>query len=177
MLIETKRLLLRPFSEVHRAAFAAMNSDPAVMADLGGPFTAERSNAKFERYVATFENSGSGRFAIESLKGQFLGYAGLMPILGDHPLGAHVEIGWRLIREAWGQGYATEAASAALCDGFDRVRLPKIFSYTAPDNLRSQAVMERLKLKRDEGLDFVADYDGHQWHGLVWVALPNRNGS
>ena len=177
MIIETKRLRLRPFDQFHRDGFATMNTDPEVMADLGGPFAVEKSDAKFARYAATFEDRGFGRFAIEDREGKFLGYAGIMPVDEVHPLGQHVEIGWRLIREAWGHGYATEAATAALQDGFGRVGLTKIFSYTAPDNFRSQAVMKKLQLHRDMGSDFVANYSGIMWHGLVWVAMPCLNGS
>jgi RimJ/RimL family protein N-acetyltransferase len=107
---------------------------------------------------------------VESPAGEFLGYAGLMPLGPDHPLGPGVEIGWRLARHAWGQGYATEAAAAALQDGFGRLGFGEILAYTAPDNPRSQAVMARLDLRRDPSRDFTATYDGVAWHGLVWVA-------
>jgi ribosomal-protein-alanine N-acetyltransferase len=65
-----------------------------------------------------------------------------------------VEVGWRLAREAWGHGYATEAARAALDDGFSRVGLAEIVSFTAVSNRRSRAVMERLGLVRDPARDF-----------------------
>jgi RimJ/RimL family protein N-acetyltransferase len=96
-----------------------------------------------------------------------------MPSREDHPLGSHFEIGWRLTRNAWGHGYATEAAAAALRDGFTRIGLREIVAYTAPDNRRSQALMYRLRMQRDSSRDFTADYDGVKgWRGLVWVAVP-----
>src|SRR6266850_2934402 len=64
------------------------------------------------------------------------------------------EIGWRLIREAWGHGYATEAARAALIDVFRRVKLIEVLAYTDAQNIRSQAVMRRLGLSRDASRDF-----------------------
>jgi len=83
----------------------------------------------------------------------------------------HDEIGWRLIRKAWGNGYATEAARAALIDVFRRVKLLEVLAYTAPDNLRSQAVMKRLQLKRDASRDFIICSNRvGTWQGLVWRA-------
>jgi RimJ/RimL family protein N-acetyltransferase len=81
------------------------------------------------------------------------------------------------VRRAWGHGYAAEAARAALKDAFDRAGLVELLAYTAPDNLRSQAVMARLRLRREPTRDFTADYNGlRAWRGLVWVAVavPKR---
>ena len=89
----------------------------------------------------------------------------------DHPLGLHVQIGWRLMRHAWGFGYATEAAQAALSDAFVRIGLDAVVAYTAADNLRSQAVMTRLQMRRDPSRDFTTDYAAIKgWRGLVWEA-------
>src|SRR5262249_54853290 len=98
---------------------------------------------------------------------------GVMPSPEGHRLGPHFEIGWRLVRNAWGHGYATEAARVALRDAFSRAGLTEILAYTAAGNVRSQGVMERLGLERDSSRDFTAHYDGlGPWHGLVWVARP-----
>ncbi|MEQ9332513.1 GNAT family N-acetyltransferase, partial [Thalassobaculum sp.] len=102
----------------------------------------------------------------------FLGYAGVMPLEPGHPAGAAFDVGWRLVRAAWGRGFATEAAAAALHDAFARQGLPEVVAFTAPDNLRSQAVMQRLGMHRDPGRDFTAAWGGGDWHGLVWTARP-----
>jgi len=74
------------------------------------------------------------------------------------------------VRHAWGHGYATEAARAALNDAFARVGLAEVVSYTAADNPRSQAVMVRLQMLRDPSRDFTFYYDGvRAWRGLVWT--------
>lgn len=168
MIIETPRLRLRPWREGDRAAFAALHADPEVMADLGGPIDRTASDAKFDRYVATFARYGFSRWAVTAQDGELLGYAGLTPEPDHHPLGAHVQIGWRFARRAWGYGYAMEAASATLDDAFRRVGLGEVLSYTAADNVRSQAVMARLALRRDPSRDFTLN----GWRGLVWVARP-----
>jgi RimJ/RimL family protein N-acetyltransferase len=80
---------------------------------------------------------------------------------------------WRMKRSAWGHGFATVAARAALRDVFARARLPIVFAYTASDNLRSQSVMNKLGLRRDPARDFTHDNENYPaWHGLVWVATP-----
>ena len=76
------------------------------------------------------------------------------------------------MRSAWGHGYATEAARAALHDAFTRCGLTDVLAYTAPDNLRSQAVMARLGLRRDASRDFSEPVGERMWRGLVWVATP-----
>jgi RimJ/RimL family protein N-acetyltransferase len=172
-MIRTKRLELLPWRDEHRASFAEMHADPAVMHDLGGPIGRAESDAKLDRYSASYAEHGLSRWAVETVDGDFLGYAGVMPRLAsEHPLGAHFEIGWRFTRMAWGHGYATESAKAALDDAFRRAGLKEIMSYTSADNLRSQAVMARLELQREQWRDFTAEYERvGLWRGLVWVAF------
>ncbi|MCU1361987.1 MAG: N-acetyltransferase [Ilumatobacteraceae bacterium] len=178
-MLTTERLVLRRWRDDDRDAFADMNADPVVMRDLGGPLGRDDSDRKLDHYAETFDSYGYGRWAIERVAGvgqrEFVGYAGVMPVRVAHPLGHHDEVGWRLRRAAWGNGYATEAARVALNDAFIRVGLTEVLSYTAPDNARSQAVMARLGLRRDASLDFSAHYDGFGlWEGLVWVASGSQ---
>lgn len=163
--IETARLRLRPWNDDDAEAFADMHADPEVMWDAHRPLTRTESDAKLERYRRSFESRGYSRLAMVDRRGTFLGYVGLLPIPTGHPLGEGVEIGWRLRRAAWGYGYASEGARAVLAAARAQLGLAPIYSYTAPDNLRSQAVMERIGLVRSSGLDFTAP-DG--WVGWVW---------
>ena len=172
MQIETPRLRLCCWREAHRDAFAAMHADPEVMVDHGYALGRAESDKKFDRYAAALKQHGVSRWAVESRDGEFLGYTGIMRLPPAHPLGAQMEIGWRLVRRAWGNGYATEAAEASLQDGFGRIGLNEVLAFTAPDNLRSQAVMARLRLQRDPSRDFTAESEGRAWRGLVWVARP-----
>ncbi|MCZ7463862.1 GNAT family N-acetyltransferase [Rhizobium rhizogenes] len=171
-MIETERLRLRLWRDDHFHAFAAMQSDPEVMADQGGPADEARSREKFERYRRAEREQGVARWAVENSDGLFLGYAGVMPRLSeDHPLGPHHEIGWRFIRQAWGKGYATESAKAALTHATGYAGIAGIIAYTSPDNFRSQAVMSRLGLIREPSRDFsMPGHTDREWRGLVWVA-------
>ena len=170
MMIETPRTRLRTWEQSDREAFAAMHADADVMQDYGGPLDHSASTTKFDRYLRAWREHGFGRWAVETRGGTFLGYVGVMPSRSDHPIGSHVEIGWRLVRQAWGHGYATEAAQAALKDAFLRVGFNEVLAYTADENLQSQAVMVRLHMQRDPSRDFTLDYDGiKSWRGLVWM--------
>lgn len=173
VILDTPRTRLRPWRESDRAAFAALMADPEVMADLGGPIDRTAADAKLDRYISANRDHGIGRLAVEARDGRFLGYCGVMALATGHPLAPGFEIGWRLARTAWGQGFAAEAAAAVLADGFTRLGAAEIVAFTAPDNRRSQAVMARLGMRRDPARDFTARYDGvTDWHGLVWVARP-----
>lgn len=154
-MIETERLVLRPWREAHRAPFAAMMADPEVAYWLGGTLTGGESAAHIERMIATLAERGFGILAMERKSdGAFVGSAGLAPVGDAIPFAPAVEVGWRLARSAWGQGYATEAARAVLADGLGCLGLPEIVSFTAESNRRSRAVMERLGLTRDASRDF-----------------------
>jgi len=169
----TDRLKLCSWRESHRDAFAKMNSDPVVMWDFGYVLDRKSSDKKFDRYAEAFRENGYTRWALEDKLGNFLGYTGVLHSGTDHPIGKHDDIGWRLVRSAWGNGYATEAAKAALEDVFIRIRLNEVLSYTAPDNLPSQAVMKRLGLTRCPERDYTAKFETvGEWSGLMWVAKP-----
>ncbi|MEM7142918.1 MAG: GNAT family N-acetyltransferase [Actinomycetota bacterium] len=169
--ITTDRLILRPWSTGDADAFASMNADAEVMADLGGPLPRAASDAKLERFRRSLEVDDITRWVVTDPAGRFLGYCGAVAHDDDHPLGAHHDIGWRLARSAWGRGYATEAAAAALADAFDRLGLDEVLAYTSADNVRSQSVMAKLGLARRPERDFVREYDDvGGWTGLVWVA-------
>jgi RimJ/RimL family protein N-acetyltransferase len=153
-LIRTDRLILRRWRASDREPFAALNADPVVREFLHGTITRDRSDAQIDAIEAAFDERGWGLWALEVVGGApFVGYTGLWP--ADEATGLPmVEVGWRLAREHWGHGYATEAALAALEFGFETIGLDEIVSFTVPENVRSVAVMERIGLIRDPTGDF-----------------------
>jgi RimJ/RimL family protein N-acetyltransferase len=152
--IRTERLLMRRWRDDDRAAFAALNADPAVMEHMTGTLTRDQSDAFVDRMEACWEERGLGLWAIEVPRvAPFIGYVGLWP--ADDLAGpGSVEVGWRLARVHWGHGYATEAAREALRFGFEEIGLDEVVSFTVPQNERSRRVMERIGLRHDPSRDF-----------------------
>ena len=153
--ITTKRLLLRGWRDADRAPFAALNADPEVMRYLSRQLTRDESDAFIDRIMARWAERGHGLWAVERrADGAFLGFTGLAWHDFEAPFTPTVEIGWRLGREAWGHGYATEAATAALAWGFEVLGLEEVLSWTTVANLRSRRVIERIGMTRDPDDDF-----------------------
>ncbi|MFZ2101828.1 MAG: GNAT family N-acetyltransferase [Oricola sp.] len=156
--LETERLVLRPWEERDRDLFFEINSDPEVMAFF--PFRRNREEADefFDRMLDDQETKITFQAVELKRTGDCIGFCGLheCTIEPHFPPGT-VEIGWRLARRAWGKGYATEAAIAALRYGFEELGLPEIVSFAVHDNRRSTAVMKRIGLRRDPSSDF--EYD------------------
>ena len=177
MELKTERLLLRRWRPSDQEPFARLNADPVVMQYFVGTLSREDSDELVDQIEKHFEEHAFGLWAIE-VPGvaPFVGFVGLsVPSFEAHFMPA-VEVGWRLDRPHWGHGYATEAARASLTDGFDRVGLTEIVSFTTPINLPSIAVMERLGMTRDPNDDF--DHPGvpkgHplRRHVLYRIAAP-----
>lgn len=153
--LRSARLLLRRWTIRDRPIFADMNADPVVMEYYPSTLTRSQSDAFVERVEERFESDGFGLWAIEIQRtGAFAGYVGLWPATFEARFTPAVEVGWRLRRDAWGHGYATEAARLALADGFDRLGPDEIVSFTAAINQPSRRVMEKLGMRRDPVDDF-----------------------
>jgi RimJ/RimL family protein N-acetyltransferase len=163
--LRTDRLLLRPWRESDLEPFAALNADPAVMEHFLKPLDRAESDAFVARIEAHFAREGFGFWALEAPGvAPLVGLVGLARPSFQAPFTPCVEIGWRLAREYWGRGYATEGAREALRYGFAQLGLDEIVAFTVPANVRSRTVMERLGMSRSAGDDF--DHpnlpEGHQ---------------
>ena len=154
--LRTDRLLLRPWRDDDRAAFAAINADPEVMRHFPAPLTRAGSDAMIDRALEKWAVQGFGFWAVALADGPFIGFVGLNRPVNEPQLRGLVEIGWRLSRAHWGRGYATEAARAALAFGF-ALGMQEIVAFTAQGNVRSRRVMEKLGMTHDPADDFPAD--------------------
>lgn len=155
MILPGARVVLRPWRDQDRAAFAAMNADERVMEFFPRRLSRAESDALADSIQAHFATHGFGLWAVE-VPGiaPFIGFAGLAVPRFTAAFTPCVEIGWRLAVDHWGKGYATEAARLALAYGFETAGLDEIVSFTTAANARSRAVMERLGMHRDPADDF-----------------------
>lgn len=145
--LETERLNLRQWKDSDYPKFADMNSSPEVMAYYPRTMSKPESDALAYKIQTLISNRGWGFWAVEEKKSNnFIGFVGLHEPTPDLPFSPCVEIGWRLAKDYWGKGYATEAAKAALNFAFGPLNLAKVYSFTSVRNLRSRAVMERLNM-------------------------------
>jgi RimJ/RimL family protein N-acetyltransferase len=154
--IETERLILRPYTEADRAPFAEINGHPDVGAWVGGAMDRKASDALMDRINAHIAEHGFGFWAAERRwDGRLVGAIGLLVVKeGALPFGPAIEMGWRLHPAVHGQGLATEGAAAALAWGFANVPRDEIVAFTAGSNLASQAVMRRIGMRHDPARDF-----------------------
>jgi RimJ/RimL family protein N-acetyltransferase len=172
--IGTDRLVLRPAVDTDRDAIATLNGDARVGAWLGGVRSRAESDAFVDRVQAHEAEHGFGFWVVErQADTRLVGMTGVWWAPPEMKMAPVVEIGWRFHPEAWGQGYATEAAKAALAYGFETLRLPEIIAFTARTNLASQSVMRRIGMSHDPVRDFdhprVAEDDPLRPH-VVFVA-------
>ena len=153
--LRTERLLLRQWRPEDREQFAALNDDPLVMEHFPERLDRAASDAMADRIEAALTRNGWGLWAAEVLEtGEFIGFVGLAIPRFEAHFTPCVEIGWRLARSAWGRGYAPEGARASLAHAFGPLGLDEVVAMTIPANDRSQSVMRKIGMTRDEGADF-----------------------
>lgn len=132
-----------------------MSNDREVMAHFPNLFTRADVDLVMKRQEDFIAEHGYGFWALDVIGGPpFIGFCGIKDVLFETPWTPAVEVGWRLARDAWGKGYATEAARAAIAYGFDELDLAEIVAFLLPMNRRSAAVCERLGMVRDPSRDF-----------------------
>ena len=148
-MIETERLYLRQWQASDFAPFAEMNANPEVMEYFPKLLTTSMSNTIAKKCQTLIEDNGWGFWAVSRKSGSnksddFIGMVGLNNVHADMPFAPAVEIAWRLHKDYWGLGYATEAARAALDFAFTELALEDVVAFTAVINKRSQKLMQRI---------------------------------
>lgn len=144
-MLKTERLLLRQWAEDDFLPFAEMCSDKDVMEFFPKLQTQSESYEMAKKIQALIEDLGWGLWALEiPNQHRFIGFVGLHIPKDNMPFSPCVEIGWRLSKQYWGKGYATEAAEKALEYAFNKLNLSEVVSFTTVANVRSMAVMQKI---------------------------------
>ncbi|AOJ02049.1 GNAT family acetyltransferase [Burkholderia mayonis] len=148
-ILETDRLWLRPRALADLDACIAMDRDPDVTRHIDGPWDDPVEHRRFvEHRITRGYPPGLGYWSIfEKVRpNRFVGWTLLIPDYVDG--GRDVEIGWRLVRTAWGRGIASEAAQCVVRHAFETVRLPRIVADIAAANDASLNVARKLGMRR-----------------------------
>ena len=155
-MIGTDRLVLRPWREADKPAFAAIINTPAMMKHFGGVAPRAQIDALLDQQMASQARAGCSMWAVE-IGGALAGVCGVRwqrfyP--GRIPVDGELEIGWRIGERWWGQGVAREAAEASLAWAWANTDAPRVAAWTSAGNTRSWGLMERLGMRRAPSLDF-----------------------
>jgi len=153
--LNSARLLMRQWRDDDLTDFAHMCADPNVMRYFPQSLSRLECAKLIGRIRGHFAEYGFGLWALERKdSGEFIGFTGLAVVGFEAGFTPAVEIGWRLAREHWGLGYASEAAWTALGCGFNHLELDEIVSFTARTNQPSQKVMQAIGMNHDPKDDF-----------------------
>jgi ribosomal-protein-alanine N-acetyltransferase len=176
--ITTSRLILRDLEETDVDGIFALDSDPEVLRFIGTPVMKERSEAA--KVIALirqqYQENGIGRWAMEErATGAFIGWTGLKVENHIRPFPYH-DIGYRLLRKYWGQGYATESASACLRYGFDVLNYPEICAAAEAQHHASNHILRKIGMQQGESFTFEGKVCN--WYSLsIGETLPPSPGT
>lgn len=146
--IETQRLLLRRWKETDLDQFVELNADPETMRYFPEPYQKERTKQFFDLIQEEFYKYGYGLYAVEEKSsGRFIGFIGFHWARFDTDFSPCIEIGWRLHKDYWNKGYATEGAKACLNHGFTNLNMSEVYSFTTKENIPSQNVMKKIGMR------------------------------
>jgi RimJ/RimL family protein N-acetyltransferase len=174
---ETERLILRRELPGDLAVWLEHMNTPTVMDKVGGPQPPEKVAESFEKMAADGDPLAFYFVALKA-DGTLIGKAGLSRIetpTAPEELKGAVQVGWTLRADFWGQGYARQAAEAALAIAFERLALPRVYAQTSERNTASWGLMKRLGMARRSDLDYSdSDYPPEDNPTMVWVLERDR---
>jgi RimJ/RimL family protein N-acetyltransferase len=153
--IRTARLLLREPRLEDFAAFAAQSADPQARTHTGGPNDARESWRRFHACAGAWLVEGMGWWTVEEPEAGWVGSVGVF----RRETGPALEIGWFMERSRWGQGYATEAARAALDYAFEAWGAERVIAHIMPGNAASIRVAEKIGMHHEGEVDFYGERD------------------
>ncbi|CAM1368445.1 GNAT family N-acetyltransferase [Tenacibaculum xiamenense] len=148
-LFKSKRLGFRNWKESDKPKMGMINSDPKVMEYFPKIPTQQETNQHIDRMRTQFSENGYCYFAVDKLEnGEFIGFIGIAEQTFESDFTPCVDIGWRLARTEWGQGFATEGAKRCLEYAFNEIGLRNIKSICPEINDKSESVMKKIGMKK-----------------------------
>lgn len=163
LLIETSRLVIRPYGHGDVGAWIAMLSDPEVRRFLptGPPPTAEMFESVLESRHAMENEIGYAMWAVEErMTGTFIGQCGLRPAKSmDENAGSEIDLGYHFASASWNKGFATESAVAVLAHGLGALGLDSIMAVAACQNVGSWRVMEKAGMRYEGPAEYYGSKD------------------
>lgn len=174
-MLQTDRLILRQWEESDYLPFIKMGLDPIVMEHFPSLLTKDESLEFINKFKDIIDKNEWGLWAVELKENEeFIGYIGLHSQPEQFEFSPCVEIGWRLAKEYWGNGYATEGAKAALEYAFNKLHLNKVVSFTAVINIPSESVMKKIGMTKVGEFNHPKLSSGHhlEKHVLYEILSP-----
>lgn len=173
-MLETERLILRQWKERDYFPFIKMGLDPKVMEYFPSLLSEDESLEFINKAKEIIDKNKWGFWAIELKQSrEFIGFIGLHNQPEQFNFSPCVEIGWRLAKEYWGKGYATEGAKAALEYAFNNLNLNKVVSFTADSNIPSESVMKKLGMTKVGEFNHPKLTSGHHLEKHVLYEILN----
>ena len=182
MIVESERLILRPFEERDRDPLAALFADAQVRRFFPSTLDRAESDALFDRVQAARKQNGFHFLATDLREtGEFVGILGILKFVDETaaaiPGNPGVEIGWQFRPQFWGKGLASEGARACLQYAWETLNLPEVVAITYEGNIPSQRVMERIGMTHDPNGNFEHPKlpEGHKLRPHVLYRIKNPN--
>lgn len=143
-----------------------IHADPHVAEWYAGAWTREEAERRAKDWGDAWERDGVHKWiAYERESGELVGRGGPSRVVVDGTL--QLELGWALLFEHWGKGYATEIGRAGLDFAFSELGEEEVVAFTEPHNVRSRAVMERL------GMTFVKEFEQDRERFVLYSIRPS----
>lgn len=146
-MLETERLILRPMTEADIEDVFILRRDDEVMRYIREPVLSRREAEDWINLISSRWAKDEIGFCsvFEKQSGKFAGWCGLWQLKENR----EIEVGYAMVKEFWGKGFASEAARAFLEYGFDKLKLEKIVAVARPENAGSRRVMEKIGMRFD----------------------------
>ena len=175
-LFKSERLGFRNWDPTDLDDFTLLNRDPEVMRHFPSPLTREDTKTLMDRLQRQFAEKGYTYFATELLQtGEFMGFIGLVWQEYKAPFTPATDIGWRLRKQFWGKGYATEGAKRCLEFAFNTLGLQKVVSVCPVSNHRSETVMKKIGMRKEGEFEHPGLPGNSRLNPCVWYEVKKRN--